>query len=303
MRRLAVVVLALALAPAASCKKDSSKGLPPASDWSASSAGPASPTAPASPQSGQSGGGGGAMANPHAGMGGGGAMANPHGDDPHAGMGGGGGAMANPHGNMGGGGGAMANPHGGMGGTDPSGGASPQAGPMAQKTAPRTLEKLPDGRAALGPFSVAVPAGWTEKPITSSMRVAHFALPGAAAGAEAELIVYYFGEGGAGSVKDNFDRWLDQFQRPDGKPVKDAAKIEQTKYAGQEANVVSVSGRYVTTSMPGGGDPIDKADQALVGVIVGSPQGPYYFKLVGPKKTVDVQGPKLRALLASMKLR
>ncbi|HWO17387.1 MAG TPA: hypothetical protein VNO30_01380 [Kofleriaceae bacterium] len=283
MRRFAVVALALALAPAASCKKDSSKGLPPASDWSAASGGAANPTAPASPQ----GGGGGAMTNPHAGMGGGGGMANPHG-----GMGGGG-AMTNPHGD---------NPHAGMG-TDPSGGASPQAGPMAQKTAPRTLEKLPDGRAALGPFSIAVPAGWTEKPITSSMRAAQFTLPGAAAGAEAELVVYYFGESGAGSVKDNLDRWMDQFQRPDGKPVKDTAKIEQTKYAGQEASVVSVTGRYVTTSMPGGGDPIDKADQSLVGVIVGSPQGPYYFKLVGPKKTVDVQGPKLRALLGSMKLR
>jgi hypothetical protein len=43
--------------------------------------------------------------------------------------------------------------------------------------------------------------------------------------------------------------------------------------------------------MPGGGDPIDKADQALIGAIVASPKGPYYFKLVGPKKTVDAQGP------------
>jgi hypothetical protein len=265
MRRLALLVLALALAT--SCKKDSSKGLPPATDWSTPPpGGQGAAPAPA------------AGANPHA---------NPHGP----GMGGG-----NPHAgvDMGGGGG---NPHAGV---DMSGGGA-AAGPMAQKTTPRTLEKLPDGRFALGPFSVALPAGWTEKPITSSMRTAQFALPGPAG--EAELIVYYFGEGGAGSVQDNLDRWLDMFQQPSGKPTKDVAKIEKTKLGGQEATLVSVTGRYVTTTMPGGGDPIDKADQALIGAIVESPRGPYYWKLVGPKATVDAHAPKVRAMLTSLKLR
>ncbi|HSJ99970.1 MAG TPA: hypothetical protein VK932_01970 [Kofleriaceae bacterium] len=267
MRRLALLVLALALAT--SCKKDSSSGLPPASDWSAPPAGSqgAAPAAPGNPS-----------ANPHA---------NPHGP----GMGGG-----NPHAgvDMGGAGG---NPHAGV---DMSGGGA-AAGPMAQKTTPRTLEKLPDGRFALGPFSVAVPAGWTEKAITSSMRTAQFALPGPAG--EAELVVYYFGEGGAGGVQANLDRWLDQFQQPSGKASKDVAKVEKTKLGGQEATLVSVSGRYVTTTMPGGGDPVDKADQALIGAIVESPRGPYYFKLVGPKATVDAHAPKVRAMLTSLKLR
>jgi hypothetical protein len=267
MRRLALLVpaLALALALATSCKKDSSKGLPPASDWSAPPAG-SQGAAPAAP-------------------------GNPHGSPHGPGMGG------NPHAgvDMGGGGG---NPHAGV---DMGGGGGGGAGPMAQKTTPRTLEKLPDGRFALGPFSVAVPAGWTEKPITSSMRTAQFALPGPAG--EAELVVYYFGEGGAGGVQANLDRWLEQFQQPSGKPSKDVAKVEKTKLGGQEATLVSVSGRYVTTTMPGGGDPIDKADQALIGAIVESPRGPYYWKLVGPKATVDAHAPKVRAMLTSLKLR
>jgi hypothetical protein len=258
MRRLAVIVLVLALALATSCKKDSSKGLPPASDWSAQPQGSGQGMAPAAP------------ASPHA------SGANPH--DP----------AANPHG-------PAANPPGGS--VDPGGGAMPQ------QTEPRTLEKLPDGRLALGPFSFAAPAGWTQKPITSSMRAAHFALP-AAAGAEAELVIFYFGEEGAGSVEDNLDRWLGQFQQPDGKPSKSVAKIEKAKFAGQEATVVSVTGRYVTTMMPGGGGaPIDKTDQALIGAIVASPKGPYYFKLVGAKKTIDAEAPKFRAMLASLKLR
>jgi hypothetical protein len=274
VRRLVAVTLALALAPAASCKKDSSKGLPPASDWGSSGGQGA---APASPQDNPHAGG-----NPHAGVDMGG---NPHaGDNPHAGvdMSGGG----NPH--------AGDNPHAGV---DMSGGPAPE------KTAPRTLEKLPDGRFALGPFSVALPAGWTEKPITSSMRAADLVLPAAAPGAEAELIVYYFGESGAGSVQANLDRWLDQIQQPNGKPSKEVAKIEKAKFAGQEGTIVSVSGRYVATMMPGGGEAVDKADQTLVAAIVESPKGPYYFKLVGAKKTVDANAAKLRAMLASLKLR
>lgn len=266
MRRLALLVIALALAT--SCKKDSSKGLPPSTDWStpppgSQAAGPASPHG-----------------------------TSPHGESPHG----------NPHGPGVAGGNPHANPHGpGMGGGNPHDNA--HAGPVAEKTAPKTLEKLPDGRLALGPFSLALPAGWTEKPITSSMRTAHFVLPGAAAGAEAELIVYYFGEDGAGSVEDNFDRWLGQFQQPDGKPSKSVAKTEKLKLAGQDAHLVTVAGRYVTTTMPGGGDPIDKADHALIGAIVASPRGPYYFKLVGPKRTVDAQAAKVRAMLGSLKLR
>jgi hypothetical protein len=249
--------LVLVLAPAASCKKDSSSGLPPAKDWTAAPQQPPASAPGASP---------GGMGNPHGGMG------NPHGD--------------------------MGNPHGGMG-SPPAGGGG---GPVAQKTQPRTLEKLPGGKHALGPFSVAVPADWTEKAITSSMRAAQYQLAGAA-GAEAELVVYYFGETGAGSVQANLDRWIDQFQQPDGKPSRDVAKIEKTKLAGQEATIVSVSGRYVTTSMPGGGDPIDRADQSLLAAIVPSPKGPYYFKLVGPKATVAAHTAKLRAMLTSLQVR
>ena len=125
---------------------------------------------------------------------------------------------------------------------------------------------------------------------------------------EAELVIYYFGEPGAGSVKDNFDRWIGQFQLPDGKPAASAAKIEQTRFAGQTASVVAVSGRYATDGMPGlpgapGAPAVDKTDQGLLGAIVDSPRGPYYFKLVGAKATVDAHAPRFRALLASLRLR
>lgn len=189
---------------------------------------------------------------------------------------------------------AAPNPHGSMTST----GTSPH-GSMPGKTEARSLEKLPDGRSALGPFSIAVPDKWTEKPVTSSMRAADLILPGN----DAELIVYYFGEGGAGSIDDNLDRWLGQFQQPDGKKSRDVAKIEKTKFADQDATFVAVSGRFVAAAMPGAGEAVDKTDQAMLAAIVNSPSGPYYFKLVGNKATVDAQGKAFRTMLGSMKLR
>jgi hypothetical protein len=207
------------------------------------------------------------------------APANPHagtGDNPHAGM-----ATGD-------------NPHAGMAGTPHA--ATPQT------TQPKTLDKLPDGRLAMGPFSLAAPAGWTTKPVTSSMRAADFQLPGKS-GADAELIVYYFGDQGAGSIDDNLDRWLDQFQQADGKKSRDVAKIEKTRFADQEATFVSVSGRFVAPAMPGATESVDKQDQGLLAAIVASPSGPYYFKLVGAKPTVDANAAAFRAMLGSLKLR
>ncbi|HEX3483143.1 MAG TPA: hypothetical protein VHT91_49370 [Kofleriaceae bacterium] len=205
--------------------------------------------------------------DPHAGM-----------DNPHAGT-------DNPHA-------GTDNPHAGM--------DNPHAGPVPEQTAPTSLGKLADGRLALGPFSVVPPPDWAAKPVMSRMRVADFVLPGKAG--EAELIVYYFGSGGAGSIEENVNRWVDQFQQPDGKASRDVAKIEKTRFGGQEATYVSLNGRYVNQGMPGGGGPVDKPDQALLAAIVGSPSGPYYFKLVGPKQTVDAHTKAFRAMLDSLKL-
>jgi len=196
-------------------------------------------------------------------------------------------APANPHADST----PPANPHGDS--------AAPSSPTMPMKTEPKTLEKLADGRLVLGPFSLALPPKWTVKPVTSNMRAADFVLPG-----DGELIVYYFGEGGAGSVDDNLDRWLGQFQQPDGKKSRDVAKIEKLKFGGQDATFVSVTGRYVAAAMPGmsGGD-VDKADQRLLAAIVASPSGPYYFKLTGSRATLEANDAAFRAMLNSLKLR
>ena len=176
---------------------------------------------------------------------------------------------------------------------------STSGGLMPTQTAPRILDKLAAGRVALGPFSLQVPADWTEKPSVSNMRAAQFELPGAPG--EVEVLVYYFGQNGAGSVQANIDRWVSQFTQPDGKPSSEVAKIEPATLAGQEATLVSVSGRYVARAMPGG-ESVDKPDQSLLAAIVPSPRGPYYFRLIGAQAAVAAQAEKFRGMLASLRL-
>lgn len=173
---------------------------------------------------------------------------------------------------------------------------------MANHTDPRSPEALVGGRVVLGPFSMATPTTWVVKPVTSSMRAADYVIP-APPGEEAELVIYYFGESGAGSIDANLDRWFGQFTQPDGRRTRDVATIEHPQLAGQEATVVSVSGHYHAAAMPGGDDIVDKPDQALLAAIVASPSGPYFFKLVGAKQTVDTNAASFRAMLSSLQLR
>ena len=171
--------------------------------------------------------------------------------------------------------------------------------PAARMIEPHSVTQLPEGRSGLGPFSLAVPADWKVKPTVSAMRAAEFELP--ASGGQAEVIVYYFGESGAGSVQANVDRWVGQFTQPDGSPSKDAAKVEKASFAGQEASIITVSGHYAARAMPGG-EAVDKADQTLMAAIVPSPKGPYYFRLIGDRAAVASQSGKFRQLLDSLKL-
>lgn len=166
---------------------------------------------------------------------------------------------------------------------------------------PRTLETLPNGRVTLGPFSLVVPKEWTGKPVTLRVRAAHF-LVSVIPNEQAELVVYYFGPSGGGSVAANLDRWIGQLVQPDGRPSRTVAKIENSKVAGQDATLLSVNGRFTASQLNEGSPPIG-ATGATIGAIVSSPVGHYYFKLTGAKVTVDAHAARFKAMLDSMQLK
>ena len=130
------------------------------------------------------------------------------------------------------------------------------------------------------------PANWKTE-AQRPMRLATYAVPLASGDSGmAECGVYYFGQGQGGSVEANLDRWIGQFQQPDGKPSKSVAKIDKRTLHGLKLTTVDVSGAY-----SGMGGPMMQAGTPqpgyrLLGAIVEGPQGSVFFKFTGPAKTI-----------------
>jgi hypothetical protein len=151
------------------------------------------------------------------------------------------------------------------------------------------------GMLDVGAIKFAVPDAWRVEPPKSSMRRAQLKAEGEAG--EAELIVYYFGPQGAGSTDENVKRWVGQFSGPGGAQAT-GAKVETIEVAGEVATRVDVSGQYTNTMMGEGSTA--SAGQRLLGAIVPTGDGPYYFKFLGPEATVGAQAKAFDALLQSI---
>jgi hypothetical protein len=141
-----------------------------------------------------------------------------------------------------------------------------------------------------GELRYQMPEGWQVERPNSNMRVAQYKLPKTEGdSADAELVVYYFGQGQGGSAQANIDRWLNQMQQPDGSPSKEKAKIENMTVNGMPVTTVDVLGKYNGgMASPGATSttPADMSNYRLRAAIIETPKGSYFVKLTGPQKTV-----------------
>ncbi len=146
-------------------------------------------------------------------------------------------------------------------------------------------------------------AEWVSSKPSSSMRFAQFTLPanGDDTSDAAELVVYYFGNTGAGSIDSNITRWIGQIAQPDGSDSRDAATIETRDLNGLKTTMVDLTGTYVAETSPGSGEFLNEADQRLVAAIVETDAGPYYFKLTGSDATVSQVLGSWEAMLETIK--
>lgn len=152
-----------------------------------------------------------------------------------------------------------------------------------QPTRPAPAPISGGDRTSLGGITVPLPSGWRAVEPSSSMRVAEYELPGG--GGSATLAVFHFGPGQGGSVQANIDRWIGQFEQADGSDSRDRAKLWSEQVGGMKASLVDLAGTYAVGPMAGGsGEPLES--YRILGAIVESPSGAFFFKLTGPEKTV-----------------
>jgi hypothetical protein len=180
--------------------------------------------------------------------------------------------------------------------------AHPVADPNSMD--PSAGEQLPvghpavSGMAAMNDLPAATPTTlkwtppprWQVAPNTSSMRLATYKIPHAAGDTEdAEMSVTQVG----GGVDANIDRWIGQFGDEGGKNVK---KTKRT-VGGLTVQIVEIQGKF-TNGMDQSGA---KANWALLGAIVETPDMPHFFKMTGPSKTVLGARAELDALVDTLK--
>jgi hypothetical protein len=186
--------------------------------------------------------------------------ASPHAQNPHAGQ-------PNPH--------------------APSPTATPAGPPRDVTPSGETREIVVDG------LKMAVPTEWVHTPGAGPMRKAEFTLPGP--GGDVALVVYRF-EGGAGSAEQNIERWKGQMTLADGtQPETIALEANGLKLSG-----VDLRGRFAGQSMPGAPPQPPVDDARLLAVAIEGSGDPYYFKLVGPAKTIDVWAAAWTELLGKL---
>lgn len=134
-----------------------------------------------------------------------------------------------------------------------------------------------------------VPADWKEEKPGNQMRVNQFKIPKVKGDpADAELVIFFFGPGGGGSAEDNVRRWKGMFLPPEGKKIDDVANVTKMKVGDVDVTYLDVQGTYKFKERPF--DPNAKEerrpDYRMLGVVFASKNGPYFFRLVGPAKTV-----------------
>lgn len=159
-----------------------------------------------------------------------------------------------------------------------------KSGEQQQASVQTAQTNLPSGEV----FYTA-PEEWVAEAPSSSMRKAQFKLPGVEGAEDAELAVFFF-PGTGGSVQANLSRWYGQFKQPDGKPTAAVATSEKRTVNGVPVTITYATGTYLKGAgmMMGEQHPATELpDYALLAAIAETAQGPWFFKAVGPIKTID----------------
>jgi hypothetical protein len=164
-------------------------------------------------------------------------------------------------------------------------------GPMPTIPAP---SEAPTGARAL---TWTAPAAWTKESPASPMRRAQYRIPGPAGAGE--CVVFYFGPGQGGDAKANVARWASQFRSGKGNGAVQA-KTREIKVSGIPVTMVEVAGTYVG-GMGSGPTGAERSDYMMLAAIAEGPDANWFFRVMGPKQTVEAQRGAFDKMIKSIK--
>jgi hypothetical protein len=150
-------------------------------------------------------------------------------------------------------------------------------------------------------FSWTTPSGWLAETPSNASRKAQYRIAGAAG--DAECIVFSFESDQGSDAMADAERWAEQFTLADGRSGKEDMQIEKRTVGNVEVLLVAISGTYKSVPMAKSKPQPPKPNQMLLGAIAKTPKANGFFKLTGPKTTVEAQRPAFDSLIASLKPR
>lgn len=139
-----------------------------------------------------------------------------------------------------------------------------------------------------------LPAGWSETPVSSSMRLAQGEIPGP--GGAGEFAVFFFGPGQGGGVESNLERWTGQVEAA-GEPQRETFETN-----GLTVTWIDVAGTLKPSGM-GMGPASPQTGGRLFGAVIEGPGGPWFFKVMGPDATLGAEREKFVGMLRGVRLR
>lgn len=157
-------------------------------------------------------------------------------------------------------------------------------------------------KATIGPAVYELPGTWVkQRPVQAGNLgpIAQYGIPVEAdddASAKVQLKVYYFA-GGGGGLQANVDRWVGMFA-DEGR----TKKIENFEADGMKVTFVDITGIYKEKPFPMAEEFKLKKDYRMLAAVVETPaEGPYYFRAVGPSKTMAKNFDAFKNMLKSAK--
>ena len=154
---------------------------------------------------------------------------------------------------------------------------------------------------AVAGLSWTVPPSW-QRGAERPMRAATYVIgPGEGDAEPAECAVYYFGTDQGGGVQDNVERWISQFEQPDGRASTEVAITDAMEVSGLKVTTVEVPGTYSGSMGPMAGGGMAKENYRMLAAIVEGPEGAVFFKLTGPDATVDASRSDFDQLVSSIR--
>lgn len=146
-----------------------------------------------------------------------------------------------------------------------------------------------DSLLKIADFQMRLPSNWINEEPSSEMRIVQYALK---EDENVKVLGFYFGDR-PDMADANIERWKAEFTKTDDFRTEDVA--------GGKIKYVQISGTYKKKPFPMSQDFTETPDYMTIAAIVPSMNGPYFFKAVGPKKTIENDIPNFKSFLSSYK--